>query len=66
MLKEAARNAKIAANEFAENAGVEVGRIRSARQGAFFVKDVGAGGGDTKKLEKEVLVVTTVEFYLTD
>ena len=66
MLKEAARNAKIAANEFAENAGVRVGRIRSARQGAFYVRDVGASSGDTRKLEKEVRVVTTVQFFLTD
>jgi hypothetical protein len=66
MLKEATRNARIAANEFAESAGVKVGRIRSARQGAFTVVDVGASRGDTQKLQKEVRVVTTVEFYLTD
>lgn len=66
MLKEAARNARIAATEFAENAGAKVGRIRHARQGAFIIVDVGQSHGDTKSLEKDVRVVTTIEFYLTD
>ena len=67
MLKEATRNARIAANEFAANAGVKVGGIRSARQGSFFIRDVGGDGyDDTDKIEKEVRVVTTIEFYLTE
>ena len=67
MLKEATRNARIAANEFAANAGVKVGGIRSARQGSFFIRDVGGDGyDDTGKIEKEVRVVTTIEFYLTE
>lgn len=66
MLKEATQNAKIAATEFAENAGVSVGRLRSARQGAFEVRDVGSSSGDTRKIEKDVRVVITVDFYLTD
>ncbi len=41
MLKEATTNARIAANEFAKNAGVTVGGIRSARQGSFFIRDAG-------------------------
>lgn len=66
MLKEANQNARLAANEFAKNAAVEVGGIRSARQGGFIIKDVGADYGDTKKLEKDVRVVTSVTFFLTD
>ncbi len=66
MLSEAARNARIAANEFAENAGAKVGRIRSATQGGFIVVDVGENSGDTSKLEKNVRVVTRIEFYLKD
>ena len=66
MLKEAARNARIAANEFAENAGVNVGGIRSARQGAFMIVDVGSSHGDTRKIAKDVRVVTTVQFFLVD
>lgn len=66
MLKEATKNARIAANEFAENAGVNVGGIRSARQGSFFIRDAGENYGDTNKIEKDVRVVTNITFYLTD
>lgn len=66
MLKEATKNARIAANEFATNAGVKVGGIRSARQGGFEIRDVGEQYGDTRKIEKDVRVVTTVTFFLTD
>ena len=52
MLKEATKNARIAANEFAANAGVEVGGIRTARQGSFTIRDVGSNYGDTAKIEK--------------
>lgn len=66
MLKEATKNARIAANEFAENAGVTVGGIRSARQGGFIIRDAGEDYGDTNKIEKDVRVVTNITFYLTD
>ena len=66
MLREATKNARIAANEFAENAGVSVGGIRSARQGSFYVRDAGEEYGDRMKIEKDVRVVTTITFYLTD
>ncbi len=66
MLKEATTNARIAANEFATNAGVKVGGIRSARQGGFVIRDVGENYGDTHKIEKDVRVVTNVTFFLTD
>ena len=65
MLKEATKNARVAANEFAANAGVKVGGIRDARQGGFIIRDVGENYGDTKKIDKEVRVVTNVTFYLT-
>lgn len=66
MLKEATKNARLAANEFATNAGVKVGGIRSARQGGFIIRDVGENYGDTKKIEKDVRVVTNVTFFLTE
>ena len=66
MLREATKNARIAANEFAENAEVRVGSIRSARQGSFYVRDAGEEYGDTAKIEKDVRVVTTIDFYLTE
>lgn len=66
MLSEAAQNARIAANRFAEDAGVNVGRIKEARQGAFIIRDVGSDYGDTQKIDKDVRVVTTIKFYLAD
>lgn len=66
MLKEATMNARLAANEFAENAGVKVGNIQSASQGGFIIRDAGQEYGDTAKIEKDVRVVTTITFYLTD
>ena len=66
MLSEATKNARIAANEFAKNAGVKVGGIRSALQGNFFIRDAGEEYGDTTKIEKDVRVVTTITFYLTE
>ena len=66
MLKEATTNARIAANEFATNAGVTVGGIRRARQGGFVIRDVGRDYGDTEKIAKDVRVVTNVTFFLTD
>lgn len=65
MLKEATTNARLAANEFASNAGVAVGGIRNARQGGFIIRDVGESYSDTTKIEKDVRVVTTITFYLT-
>ena len=66
MLREATLNARIAANEFSEIAGVSVGGIRSARQGGFIIRDAGEEYGDTKKIEKDIRVVTTITFYLTE
>lgn len=66
MLKEATTNARLAANEFATNAGVRVGAIKNAHQGGFIIRDVGEDYGDTGKVEKDVRVVTTITFYLTE
>jgi hypothetical protein len=66
MLREATQNARLAAKEFAEDAGVKVGGIHSARQGGFSIRDVGQEYGDTEKIEKDVRVVTNVSFFLID
>ena len=66
MLQEATKNARIAAAEFANNAGVKVGGIRSARQGSFYIRDEGAEYSDDRSIEKSVRVVTTISFYLTE
>lgn len=64
MVREATTNARIAAGEFAMNAGVSVGSIRDARQGNFVIRDAGSEYGNTSKVEKDVRVVTTITFYL--
>lgn len=66
MLREATRNARIAADEFASNAGIEVGGIRQARQGGFYIRDAGSEHSTTDEIDKTVRVVTTITFYLTD
>ncbi len=66
MLREATENARVAADEFAKNAGVTVGGIQNARQGGFQVEDLSGSGSDTKAAEKMVRVVTTITFYLNN
>lgn len=61
MLREATENARIAANEFASNAGVSVGGIQSASQGGF---QINTYSGSTSTLDKLVRVVTNITFYL--
>jgi len=66
MLREATANARVAATEFASNAGIQVGAIRSARQGGFTVRDANEERSESRKIEKDIRVVTTIEFYLTE
>ena len=64
MLREATENARIAANEFASNAGVEVGGIQFASQGGFQIRSANSEGPGDREIEKMVRVVTTITFYL--
>lgn len=64
MLKEATENARIAANEFARNADVEVGGIQFASQGGFQVQEANTGDASKRGINKLVRVVTTITFYL--
>ncbi len=66
MLKEATANARIAAGEFAKVAQSKVKGIQSAKQGNFYIRDVGEDYTDDRKIEKDVRVVTTISFYLDD
>lgn len=66
MLREATENARIAANEFAANAGVTVGGIQTATQGGFQIRAANEGVGEADALEKLVRVVTTITFYLNN
>ena len=66
MVAAATKDARAAAEQFAQDSGVGVGGIKSATQGYFSIEardgDGGEGAGDTPY--KKVRVVTTVDFYL--
>ncbi len=65
-------NAKVRAGEFAKHGGVEVGHMRTASQGAFYILPVGAStevddygyGGtyDKSTIDKIARVVVTIEY----
>jgi hypothetical protein len=67
MVAEATKDARSAAQQFAEDSGTSVGGIKQATQGYFSIdaRDGDAGGwGVSDTPFKKVRVVTTVDFYL--
>ncbi|WP_241657523.1 SIMPL domain-containing protein [Aurantiacibacter suaedae] len=67
MVAEATRDARAAAEQFAEDSGSEVGAIRQATQGYFEItsRDGDSGGWGTADTPfKKVRVVTTVDFMI--
>jgi hypothetical protein len=60
MIQEANRNARTAAEKFAEDSDSRIGAIRHAVQGPFEVNELDSSTPD----RKIVRVVTTVDFYL--
>jgi hypothetical protein len=62
MIEEATRNAREAAQKFAEDSGSKIGKIRSASQGAFTISNRDKNSPDYKNIR----VVTTVEYFLVD
>ena len=70
LLQEATKNARLAATQFAEDAGAKVGTIQSASQGSFSITAFDGEQNyeitDTSSLYKKVRVVTTIAFYLND
>jgi uncharacterized protein len=75
MITEATRNARAAAQRFANDSGSQLGAIRQAYQGVFTILPARSGvasdedgGGNPNEAEasimKTVRVVTTVEYYL--
>lgn len=67
MVAEATKDARQAAQQFAEDSGTAVGGIKSATQGYFSITSRdgdGGGWGVSDTPYKQVRVVTTVEFYL--
>lgn len=74
MIAAATRDARRAAEKFADDSGSAVGGIRSATQGYFTVsardeggsdgEDYGGGGSTASSPEQKVRVVTTIVYYL--
>ena len=66
MVAEATKDARNAAEQFAQDSGTDVGGIKSATQGYFSVgaRDGDEMGGGADSPFKKVRVVTTVDFYL--
>ena len=62
MIEEATKNARQAAQKFAEDSGSRVGKIRQAQQGYFSISNRDRNSPDMKKIR----VVTTVQYYLVD
>lgn len=62
MIQESTRNARIAAEQFAEDAQSTLGKLRSARQGQFTIEDRDSNTPYIKRIR----VVSAVEFYLAD
>ena len=68
MIDEAMEKAKSSAQQFAKNSNVEVGKIKKANQGLFVItgrnKATQYGNEELYQKEKEVRVVSTIEYYL--
>ena len=68
MVAEATKDARAAAEQFANDSGTSVGGIKSATQGYFSIDardgDSGSGWGVSDTPYKKVRVVTTIDFYL--
>ncbi len=62
MIEEATKNARTVAQKFAQDSDSQLGKIKSARQGQFSIVD----RDSTSPHIKQVRVVSTVEYYLSD
>ena len=62
MIQEATRNARAAAEKFAQDSDSKLGKIKNASQGQFTISD----RDENTPYIKNVRVVTTVNFYLKD
>jgi hypothetical protein len=68
MIAEATAKARRAAEQFAQDSGSRIGKIRRANQGVFVIlaRDRARGVSEESQINKTVRVVSTVEYYLKD
>lgn len=66
MIAEATKNARLSAEQFANDSGQKVGQIRSANQGVFEINARDPSTQESESPDKTVRVVSTVEYYLAD
>jgi len=68
MIAEATKNARSSAQQFARDAGSELGGIRRANQGVFVIlaRDKAPMLNEKQQIHKTVRVVSTLDYYLTD
>jgi hypothetical protein len=70
MLAEAAKDARVRAEQIASSAGASLGPLRSARMGVIQINPADStetsdgGNNDTKSLEKDIITVVTSSFAL--
>lgn len=68
MIDEATQKAKSAAQQFADNSGTKVGKIKRANQGVFVITARNSisqyGNDEMYQKDKQVRVVSTIEYYL--
>jgi len=70
MLGEATKDAKVRAEQLAQNSGSEVGKLKSARQGVFQITPINSvdvsdyGEYDLSTIEKTIKAVVTIEFFI--
>jgi uncharacterized protein len=67
MLADATRNAREAAEQFAADSGSEIAEIRRASQGLFEIlaRDPAPGLSEQNQVDKQIRVVSTVEYRLS-
>lgn len=66
MIANATKNARVSAEQFANDSGQKVGDIRSANQGVFEILPRDPNISETETPDKTVRVVSTIEYYLAD
>ncbi len=66
MLQEATQNARKAADEFAKSSNSKVGKIKRASQGVFSIlpRVQTPGAMESAQIDKQVRVVSTIEYWL--